>query len=108
MKRLVTTTFVTLDGVMQAPGGPEEDESSGFKYGGWQAPFSDDAIGAFINENMSKPFDLLLGRKTYDIFASYWPLHLDNPIGRVPEGDQIHRITFADRSEMGKLTIHRR
>lgn len=81
MRRLITTTFVTLDGVMQAPGGPEEDESSGFKYGGWQAPYSDDAVGAFINETMSKPFDLLLGRKTYDIFASYWPFHVDNPIG---------------------------
>lgn len=81
MRRLITTTFVTLDGVMQAPGGPEEDESGGFEYGGWQAPFSDDAAGAFINEIMEKPYDLLLGRKTYDIFASYWPLHEDNPIG---------------------------
>ena len=81
MRRLITTTFVTLDGVMQAPGGREEDESSGFTYGGWQAPFPDDAVGAFINETMNRPFDLLLGRKTYDIFAGYWPFHVDNPIG---------------------------
>jgi len=81
MRRLITTTFVTLDGVMQAPGGPEEDPSSGFAYGGWQAPFSDDEIGAFINEILGGPYDLLLGRKTYDIFASYWPFHEDTPIG---------------------------
>jgi dihydrofolate reductase len=81
MRRLITTTFVTLDGVMQAPGGPEEDASSNFAYGGWQAPFTDDAIGEFLNETMSQPFDLLLGRKTYDIWIKYWPLHEDNPIG---------------------------
>jgi dihydrofolate reductase len=81
MRRLITTTFVTLDGVMQAPGGPEEDPSNGFAFGGWQAPFTDEAAGAFINEIMNDPFDLLLGRKTYDIFASYWPQHVDVPIG---------------------------
>ncbi len=81
MRRLITTTFVTLDGVMQAPGGPEEDESGAFKYGGWQAPFTDEAAGEFINETMGQPFELLLGRKTYDIFSSYWPFHEDNPIG---------------------------
>lgn len=81
MRKLITTTFVTLDGVMQAPGGPEEDPSDQFTYGGWQAPFHDDAAGAFINEIMGQPYDLLLGRKTYDIFASYWPKHTDNPIG---------------------------
>jgi len=81
MRRLITTTFVTLDGVMQAPGGPEEDPSNGFAYGGWQAPFSDEATGEFIGETMSTPFDLLLGRKTYDIFAGYWPLHVDDPVG---------------------------
>lgn len=78
---MITTTFVTLDGVMQAPGGPSEDESGEFKYGGWQFPFSSDAVGAFIDEAMSEQFDLLLGRKTYDIFASYWPFHEDNPVG---------------------------
>ena len=81
MRRLVTTTFATLDGVMQAPGGPEEDPSSGFKYGGWQAPFTDDSVGTFISETTTESFDLLLGRKTYDIFSSYWPFHTDNPVG---------------------------
>jgi dihydrofolate reductase len=81
MRKLISTTFVTLDGVMQAPGAPEEDASGGFTYGGWQAPFPDDAVGDFINEIMGEPFDLLLGRKTYDIFASYWPFHADTPIG---------------------------
>lgn len=81
MRKLITTTFVTLDGVMQAPGAPEEDDSGKFKYGGWQAPFSDDAIGSFIDEIMGEPYDLLLGRKTYDIFAGYWPFHEDTPIG---------------------------
>lgn len=82
MRKLVTTTFVTLDGVMQAPGGPEEDASGKFEFGGWQAPFSDDDdAGAFIGDAMSKPFDLLLGRKTYDIFASYWPRQ-EGPIAK--------------------------
>ena len=65
--------MVTLDGVMQAPGNPQEDTSGGFKYGGWTAPFVDEEFGAIINKELSVPFDLLLGRKTYDIFAAYWP-----------------------------------
>lgn len=67
--------MISLDGVMQAPGGPDEDTSGGFKYGGWTAPFADESFGQAINEELSVPFDLLLGRKTYDIFASYWPKH---------------------------------
>ncbi len=66
--------MITLDGVMQAPGGPEEDKSGGFKYGGWVAPYSDDASGKVMEKQM-KPADLLLGRKTFDIFASFWPQH---------------------------------
>jgi len=73
MRKIITTTFVTLDGVMQAPGGPEEDKSDGFKYGGWQYGYMDKVGGEFINGLMSQPFELLLGRKTYDIFAAYWP-----------------------------------
>jgi dihydrofolate reductase len=73
MRKLMVTTFVTLDGVMQAPGGPEEDPSDGFKYGGWSVNFWDDAMGDVMGEVMGKPFDLLLGRRTYDIFAAYWP-----------------------------------
>ena len=73
MRKVIATTMVSLDGVMQAPGGPEEDRSSGFKYGGWVAPYFDDVGGQTIREEFSKPFDLLLGRKTYEIFAAYWP-----------------------------------
>ena len=73
MRKIITTTFVTLDGVMQAPGGPNEDTSSGFKYGGWIANYWDDMMSVILNGFMSIPFELLLGRKTYDIFASYWP-----------------------------------
>jgi dihydrofolate reductase len=73
MRRLIVSTFVTLDGVMQAPGGPEEDDSGGFAYGGWSVHYWDDRMGQVMSEAMSKPFDLVLGRRTYDIFASYWP-----------------------------------
>jgi dihydrofolate reductase len=75
MRKIVVLSFITLDGVMQAPGGPEEDTSSDFKYGGWQAPYgNDDSMKEMINQ-LNMQFDLLLGRKTYDIFASYWPHH---------------------------------
>jgi dihydrofolate reductase len=73
MRKLVVLTFITLDGVMQAPGGPEEDTSGGFKYGGWSVGYFDDVVGSVMGEQMGHPFDLLLGRRTYDIFASYWP-----------------------------------
>src|SRR5215207_1538437 len=73
MRKIVAGAFVSLDGVMQAPGGPQEDPTGGFKFGGWTAPYWDDAIGAVMGEAFSKPFDLLLGRKTYDIFAAHWP-----------------------------------
>ena len=73
MRKLLTTTFLTLDGVMQAPGGPEEDKSGGFRHGGWSAPLWDDQVAAFMTETMGGDFDLLLGRRTYDIFAGFWP-----------------------------------
>ena len=73
MRKLVANTFLTLDGVMQAPGGPEEDDSNGFTYGGWSFNYWDDAMGEVMEDVMGKPFDLVLGRKTYDIFAAYWP-----------------------------------
>jgi dihydrofolate reductase len=82
MRKLITTTFMTLDGVVQAPGGPEEDETGSFSYGGWSAPYWDDAIGEFMDELMGKPFDLVLGRKTYDIFASFWPNQSDDAGGK--------------------------
>jgi dihydrofolate reductase len=73
MRKIVASAFVSLDGVMQAPGGPQEDPTGGFKYGGWTAPYWDEALSAVMEEILSTPFDLLLGRKTYDIFAAYWP-----------------------------------
>jgi len=73
MRKVIVLSFVSLDGVMQAPGGPEEDESGGFKLGGWTVPYFDEELGNEMGEQMSKPFDLLLGRNTYEIFAGYWP-----------------------------------
>jgi len=73
MRKLIVLSFITLDGVMQAPGGPGEDDSGGFKYGGWSVGYFDDFLGNVMTEQMGHPFDLLLGRKTYDIFAAYWP-----------------------------------
>jgi dihydrofolate reductase len=73
MRKIVVFTMVSLDGVIQAPGGPEEDTSNGFQYGGWTAPYSNKSFGKIIDEELSAPFDMLLGRKTYDIFAAFWP-----------------------------------
>lgn len=82
MRKLVTSTFLTLDGVMQAPGGSKEDYENGFEYGGWSAPLWDEAISDFMGELMGKPFDLLLGRKTYDLFAGFWPNQPDEAGGK--------------------------
>jgi dihydrofolate reductase len=73
MRKVIAGAMVSLDGVMQAPGGPEEDPTGGFKYGGWTAPYFDDVLGREMGEQFSKPFELLLGRKTYEIFAAHWP-----------------------------------
>ena len=75
MRRIVATVFQSLDGVMQAPGGPSEDPTDGFDLGGWQFGFPDDEAGEAIGESLKPPYALLLGRRTYDIFASYWPYH---------------------------------
>ncbi len=77
MRKVIVLEFITLDGVIQAGGGPDEDTSGGFAYGGWQAPYSDDVLGTVMNKQMSMPFDLLLGRKTFEIWAPYWPKHAD-------------------------------
>jgi dihydrofolate reductase len=74
MRKIIVSEFITLDGVMQAPGGPQEDTSGDFKYGGWTAPYFDEAAGKVMVQQM-KSADLLLGRKTFDIFANYWPQH---------------------------------
>jgi dihydrofolate reductase len=75
MREIIVLSFVTLDGVMQAPGGPHEDTDGGFEYGGWVAPHFDERLGAVMTEQLAGPRDLLLGRRTYEIFASYWPTH---------------------------------
>src|SRR5919107_5799740 len=73
MRKLIVSTFLTLDGVMQAPGGPGEDDSGGFAYGGWSVNYWDEQMGQVMGEAMSRPFDLVLGRKTYEIFAAHCP-----------------------------------
>jgi dihydrofolate reductase len=73
MRKLVVNTFLTLDGIMQAPGGPEEDPTGGFTLGGWSVNHWDESMGEVMASRMSRPFELLLGRKTYEIFAAYWP-----------------------------------
>ena len=73
MRSLTVAAFVSLDGVMQAPGGPEEDTSGGFRFGGWIVPYADQTTGQAVQDLFSQPFELLLGRRTYDIFAAYWP-----------------------------------
>jgi len=78
MRKIIVLEFMTMDGVMQAPGGPEEDPSAAFTFGGWQAPYMNDDIMGEINEKeLKQPVEYLLGRKTYDIFAEYWPKHAD-------------------------------
>lgn len=77
MRKVIALEFLTLDGVIQAGGGPDEDTSGGFAYGGWMAPYDDDVIGTVMKRQMSLPFDLLLGRKTFDIWEPYWPRHTD-------------------------------
>ena len=100
MRQLIVTTFLTLDGVMQAPGGPEEDDSSGFSHGGWSVNYFDDSVGQFMEETMAPPFDLLLGRKTYDIFAAYWP-HAPAEAGGKPLNDATKYVASRGRPTLG-------
>ena len=86
MRKIIVLSFITLDGIMQAPGGPEEDTAGSFMFGGWTVPYFDDFLGQTMAEQMSRPFDLLLGRKTYEIFAAYWPHHND-------EGAELNAAT---------------
>lgn len=77
MRKVIVLEHISLDGVIQAPGGPDEDTSGGFAYGGWIAPYSDAMLGTLLRRKMNLPFDLLLGRKTFEIWAPYWPHHAD-------------------------------
>jgi dihydrofolate reductase len=81
MRKIIVLSFITLDGVMQGPGGPTEDTSGNFTLGGWTVPYFDDFLGNVMTEQMGHPFDLLLGRKTFEIFASYWPQHEEEGAG---------------------------
>jgi dihydrofolate reductase len=82
MRKLTAAVFISLDGVMQAPGGPQEDPSGGFRFGGWTAPFWDESLHAPADKIFDEPeYDLLLGRRTYDIFSAYWPYNQEDPIG---------------------------
>ncbi len=96
MRKLIVSTFLTLDGVMQAPGGPEEDDSNGFAHGGWSVNYWDDQMGQVMSAAMSTPFALVLGRKTYDIFAGYWP-HAAEDAGAKPLNDATKYV--ASRSQ---------
>ena len=81
MRKIIVLTFLTLDGIMQGPGGPAEDTSGNFIHGGWTVPYFDEFLGNVMTEQMDHPFDLLLGRKTFEIFASYWPHHEEDGAG---------------------------
>jgi dihydrofolate reductase len=81
MRKIIVLSFITLDGVMQGPGGPTEDTSGNFTLGGWTVPYFDEFLGNVMAEQMGHPFDLLLGRKTFEIFASYWPQHHEEGAG---------------------------
>jgi dihydrofolate reductase len=82
MRQIIAITQVSVDGVMQAPGGPEEDQTNGFDHGGWAMPLLDDALFKVVDETIAGAFDMLLGRRTYEIFAAYWPNQGDNPIAK--------------------------
>jgi dihydrofolate reductase len=106
MRKVITGAFVSLDSVMQAPGGPDEDPTGGFKFGGWVATYWDDALTAAMNKTFSQPFDLLLGRKTYDTFAAHWPYVETDPKG--DDFDQLNAdIAFAFNRVVKYVATHR-
>ena len=96
MRKLIVSTFLTLDGVMQAAGGPGEDDSDGFAHGGWSVNYWDEQMGQVMGEAMSARFDLVLGRKTYDIFAAHWPRATDDP-GAKPLNDATKHVASRSR-----------
>jgi dihydrofolate reductase len=106
MRKLIVLSFITLDGVMQAPGGPGEDDSGGFKYGGWSVGYFDDVVGSVMTDQMGHPFDLLLGRRTYDIFAAHWPrLGDDDPAARVINRARKYVVSHRPVNLDWKITV---
>lgn len=108
MRKIIAATFVSLDGVMQAPGGPQEDPVGGFKFGGWTFHYFDEVGGAAMDELFSKPFALLLGRRTYDIFAAYWPYQKDpiadafNPATKYVATHRPDTLTWQNTQSLGQ------
>ncbi|TPI08671.1 dihydrofolate reductase [Mesorhizobium sp. B4-1-3] len=113
MRKIIAATFVSLDGVMQAPGGPEEDPVGGFKFGGWTFHYFDEVAGRAMEELFSKPFDLLLGRRTYDIFAAYWPYQNDaiadvfNPATKYVATHRPDSLTWQNTKSLGPDIVAR-
>jgi dihydrofolate reductase len=106
MRKLIVLSFISLDGVMQAPGGPGEDDSGGFKYGGWSVGYFNEFLGNVMTEQMGHPFDLLLGRKTFDIFAAHWPrAGDDDPAARVINRARKYVVSHRPVSLDWKTTI---
>ncbi|TIX23799.1 MAG: dihydrofolate reductase, partial [Mesorhizobium sp.] len=107
MRKIIAATFVSLDGVMQAPGGPEEDPVGGFEFGGWTFHYFDEVAGTAMEELFSKPFALLLGRRTYDIFAAYWPYQKDsiadvfNPTTKYVATHRPNSLTWENTQSLG-------
>jgi len=98
MRELIVNAFLTLDGVMQAPGGPEEDPSGDFEHGGWSFGYWDEQMQGVMGESMSKPFDIVLGRKTYELFAAFWP-NSDDP-GAEPLNRATKHVASTTRKEL--------
>ena len=108
MRKLLVTTFVSLDGVMQAPGGKGEDPTGDFDLEGWSVNYWDDLMGAEMGAYTGKPFDLLLGRRTYDIFAAFWPHATDEMGTTLNAAHQICRLHHAQIARMGSIGAHQR
>jgi len=107
MRQLVANTFVTLDGVMQAPGGPDEDRSNGFEHGGWSVNYWDDVMGQVMDASVAAPFDLLLGRRTYEIFAAHWPRATDPMADKLNAAHKFVASRTLRSAEWGPATIVR-
>ncbi|RUX20854.1 dihydrofolate reductase [Mesorhizobium sp. M2A.F.Ca.ET.042.01.1.1] len=113
MRKIIAATFVSLDGVMQAPGGPEEDPVGGFEFGGWTFHYFDEVAGTAMEELFSNPFDLLLGRRTYDIFAAYWPYQKDsiadvfNPTTKYVATHRPDSLTWQNTQSLGPDIVAR-